>query len=187
MSVQIARKHFTMDEFYRMAAAGILREDERVEPIAGEIVEMRLIGSQHAACVKRLITLMTRHPLGGVQLSVQDPIRLNDVSEPHPDVALLKFRDDFYAGAHPSSGDVLLLIEVADTSLEYDREVKVPLYAAAGIPEVWLIDLPREVVEVYIRPSGGKYRSVQERRRGAVLSPQCDSELVLPVADILGQ
>ncbi|MDQ3917533.1 MAG: Uma2 family endonuclease, partial [Acidobacteriota bacterium] len=135
MSVEIARHFFTVDEFERMGAAGIFHPDDRLELIGGEIVEMSPIGSSHAACVKFLSALLQRLFGGTLIVSTQDPIRLDDFSEPQPDVALLRWREDFYRHAHPTPADVLLVVEVADTTVESDRQVKIPLYARAGIPE----------------------------------------------------
>jgi hypothetical protein len=141
MGVQLARRLFTVAEYHKMAEAGILSEDDRVELLEGEIVAMSPIGSRHAGTVKRLLDQFI--PLQGARrviLSVQDPIRLGEYSEPQPDLALLRPRADFYASSHPGPEDVLLIIEVADQSAAVDREVKVPLYARWGIPEVcWWI------------------------------------------------
>lgn len=141
-----------------MVAAGILREDSRVELIEGEIVEMGPIGSRHAGCVNRLTTLLASLVQQKAVVAVQNPIRLSPRSLPQPDLALLKYREDFYAGAHPGPADVLLVVEVSDESAAYDRDVKVPLYARAGIAEVWLVVLPEKLVEVYRHPSPRGFR-----------------------------
>src|ERR671938_544657 len=141
MSVQVAKRCFSVDEYYRMGEAGILTEDDRVELIEGEIIEMSPIGSRHAACVNRLNTLLGRHLRQTAIVSVQNPIRLDAYSEPEPDVALLRPRADYYESGHPTPADALLIVEVADTSADYDRIIKLPLYAKAGIPEAWLVDL----------------------------------------------
>ncbi|HYY57826.1 MAG TPA: Uma2 family endonuclease [Pyrinomonadaceae bacterium] len=186
MSVQIIKRQFNVTEYNRMAETGILSEDDRVELIEGEIIEMSPIGSRHAACVRRLDATLNQR-LGGVaQVSAQNPILLDDYSEPEPDVALLKPRSDFYAEAHPSPSDVLLIVEVADTSVEYDRQVKAPLYARAGIPEMWLVNLPEEMIEVYARPENGAYRSREEFTRGQSLSSTTIPDLKVNVEDILG-
>jgi len=132
MAAPLVRHRFTVEEYHRMGQAGILSEDDRVELIEGEIVEMAPVGSRHAACVKRLNALLSRRAGGRALVSVQDPIRLGEHSEPQPDLALLKPREDFYAAAHPGPEDVLLVIEVAETSLEYDREVKLPSTLGRG-------------------------------------------------------
>lgn len=149
---------FTVDEYHKMGESGILTEDDRVELIEGELVDMPPIGSDHAGVVI-LLTAMLAGPLSGkALLSSQNPVRLGKRSEPQPDLAVLRPRDDFYRNAHPQPKDVLLVIEVADTTARYDREVKIPLYAAYGIPEVWLIDLRAKRVEVYLQPSKDGYR-----------------------------
>src|SRR5215470_3510676 len=156
MSVEVAKWAFTSDEYHRMLRAGILSEDDRVELIQGEIIKMSPIGSRHAACVKRLNSILSKS-LDRVVISVQDPVALNDYSEPQPDIALLKPRDDFYAGSLPTADDVLLIIEVADASLEYDGTVKLALYAESRIPEAWLAALPGDLVEAHSNPINGTY------------------------------
>mgnify|MGYP005850732689 CR=1 FL=1 len=186
MGVQVVKHRFTVEEYHRMGTAGIFSEDDRVELIEGEIVEMSPIGSRHANCVRRLIYLLSRMTGERAVIDVQNPIRLGEYSEPQPDVTLLRPRPDFYAAAHPGPADVLLVIEVADTSADYDREVKVPLYALAGIPEVWLVELYAEQIEVYRQPLPHGYQEVQIVRRGQHLSPQAFPEPALAVDDILG-
>jgi Uma2 family endonuclease len=186
MAVQILRRRFTIEEYYLMAKAGILGEDDRVELIDGEIVEMAPIGSYHASRVKRLIQLLSQQVGSRAIVSAQDPVRLAEHSEPQPDIALLRPRDDFYASAHPGPADVLLIIEVADTSADYVRQVKAPLYARAGIPEYWLVDLAGQRIEVYRDPSAGEYRQVRLVRRGERLSPEALPSLELSSSDILG-
>ena len=119
-------------------------------------------------------------------VSVQDPIRLSDFSEPQPDLALLKLRDDFYSSGHPAPEDVLLVVEVADSSIQYDRSIKMPLYARSGIPEVWLVDVARDLVEVYARPVSGRYQDFREVRRGETLTLSPLPNLVISVDEILG-
>jgi Uma2 family endonuclease len=187
MGVQLLKRLFTVAEYHKMAEAGILGEDDRVELLNGEIVAMSPIGSRHAGTVKRLLDQFI--PLQGARrviLSVQDPIRLGEHSEPQPDLALLKPRPDFYASSHPGPEDVLLAVEVADQSAAVDREVKVPLYARWGIPEVWLVDLAEEQVEVFRQPSPHGYQDLRTLRRGEVVSPKAFSDLRLTVADLLG-
>jgi len=158
-----ARKHrFTVGEYHQLSQAGILSENKRVELIEGEIIEMVPIGSKHAACVNRLNQLFFNKAGQQTVVSVQNPIRLDKHSEPQPDLALLKPCPDFYADEHPGPQDVLLVVEVAETSQEYDREVKLPLYARAGIPEVWLVDLKEEVVVSYREPGKETYGEVQQ-------------------------
>jgi Uma2 family endonuclease len=137
MALQVSRRLFTVHEYDQMVQAGILHEDDRVELIEGEIIEMAAIGSRHAACVNRLVQLFVMHVAGQAIVHAQNPIRLSERTEPEPDLSLLKPRPDFYAAGHPGPQDVLLVIEVADSSIGFDREIKIPLYARAGIPEVW--------------------------------------------------
>jgi len=186
MSVQIVRRHFNIIEYYRMAAAGVLSEDDRVELIEGEIVEMNPIGSRHAACVGRLTEFLGRLAGGEAIVWVQNPVQVNDSSEPLPDVALLKRRDDFYAQANPQPADVLLIIEVADSSVEYDRDIKIPLYAGAGIPEVWLVNLPKDTIEIYTQLVGDTYREIHIIKRGESLAAKSIPSIVIDVNAVLG-
>jgi Uma2 family endonuclease len=180
------RRLFSVDEYYRMAEAGIFGPDERVELIDGEIIEMAAMGSRHATKVRRLMRRFIVHLGDRAIVSVQSPIRLSSLAEPEPDIAILRPREDEYDGSHPGPGDVLLLIEVADTSLSYDRGRKLPLYAREGVPETWLVDLLHEQIEVYRRPEHGRYQDVEKFARGARLSPLSFSDLSISVDEILG-
>ena len=185
MSLQIAKHAFTVSEFNRMAEMAILSEDDRVELIDGEIIEMSPIGKRHAACVDRLTRLLAR--MGDkLIVRVQGPIQLDDYSEPQPDLTLLRLREDFYAGALPRPADVLLVIEVADTTVEYDRIVKLPAYARSGIPETWLANLPAERVEMYAEPVNGAYTVIKHATRGEMIQSSSVPELLLRVEDVLG-
>lgn len=186
MAVEVWRRRFTVDEYYRMADAGILNEDDQVELIEGEIVEMAPIGSRHAGHVDRLNQLFSRRVADRAIVRVQNPIWLSDYTEPQPDISLLRPRSDFYTSAHPRPQDVLLVVEVADTSIDYDREVKAPLYARLGIGEFWLVDLVRESIEVYRRPSPEGYLEVRRTQRGEGLAPEAFPDLELSVDDVLG-
>lgn len=187
MSVRLLKRRFTVEEYERMGQAGILSEDDRVELIDGEIIEMAAIGTRHAAVVNRLVDLLGPEVRPQALMSVQNPIHADPYSEPQPDLLLVKRRDDYYASAHPRGPDVLLVVEVADTTLEYDRGVKVPLYACAGIPEAWIIALPTEAVEVFRQPSAEGYRTVATLRRGDVLSVEALPSVTLAVDQILGE
>lgn len=186
MAVAPVRKLFTVSEYHTMLTAGIFGEDERLELIEGEICEMSPVGSAHASRVKRLAETFLLRLAARATVSVQDPIWLSELSEPQPDIALLKRREDFYASAHPAAPDVLLVVEVADSSPDYDRRVKGPLYAAAGIAEYWILDLTNRALEVYREPSAGGYRDVRRLRRGERLSPAAFPDLDLAVDEILG-
>ena|SRR3982751_1602212 len=186
MSLQIARHFFTVAEFERMGEAGIFTKDSRLELIEGEIVEMSPIGSRHAACVKFLSRFLNKVIGDKALVSTQDPVHLNDNSEPQPDVALLRLRDDFYSHAHPRPEDVLLIIEVADTTVDYDRLVKVPLYAKARIKEVWLVNLPAEQIEIYAEPSGGAYQIIKQIKRGEEAQAHSIPVVVVSADTVLG-
>jgi Uma2 family endonuclease len=187
MALQVARRQFTVTEYDRMIAAGILQEHDRVELIDGEILEMSPIGSRHAACVNCLNTLFTRQAGDAAIISVQNPIRLNDYTEPEPDIAVLKPSDDFYVTAHPTVEDILLVIEVAETSLEYDREIKIPRYAQAGIPEVWLLDLQHQLVMVYTQPKNDAYQVIKVARGAELVQTVILGGVSVRADDILRQ
>ncbi|MGD2154872.1 MAG: Uma2 family endonuclease [Gemmatimonadales bacterium] len=185
MSTRRATRPFTVDEYYRMADVGILGEDDRVELLDGEIVRMTPIGSRHSACVDRLVRKFTEIPEQRAIVRVQNPLRLSQRSEPQPDLCLVRPRPDYYGGAHPGPGDAFLVVEVAETSLESDRDLKIPLYARAGVPEVWLVDLERRRVHLFRQPSEDGYRSVAKTGPGDQLVPQAFPELTIPVDEIL--
>jgi Uma2 family endonuclease len=185
MPATLTTRRFTVDEYYRMTEAGILGVGERVELIDGEIVQMAAIGSRHAGCVKRLNRLFVRGVEDRAIVQVQDPVRLSDLSEPQPDLAVLRPRTDDYTNAHPGPDDVLLVVEVADATVEVDRGTKAPLYAAAGIGEYWLVDLPQDEIQVFRTSTPNGYHDVRSYRRGDVLRPSALPGLEVPVADIL--
>ena len=185
MAIPLTRRRFTVDEYYRMAEVGIFSEDDRVELIDGAVVDMVPIGAPHAGVIIRLNHLLSRLVGDRAMISPQNPVRLSDYSEPLPDVMLLRPRPDFYTSAHPGPGDVLLLVEVADSSAEYDRSVKVPLYARHGVPEVWLVDLQRQLVEIYRDPAPAGHREIRVVRRGDRLTTLAMPDVPLLVDDIL--
>jgi len=187
MAIQVTRRQFTAAEYDRMIETGILQEDERVELIDGDILEMSPIGSRHAACVNRLNALLIQHAGQQAIVSVQNPIRLGTYSEPEPDIAVLKPDSEYYAYAHPTAADILLLIEVAETSLEYDREVKIPRYAAVGIPEVWLLDLRHQVVVVYTQPHNNTYQHQHTVQGGELVRSSILGGVAFHADDILWQ
>ena len=187
MGMALAVRRFTVDEVERMVRAGILHEDDRVELLDGQLVEMSPIGPPHASCVKRLARLFASLSAGRqATLSIQDPIVLGQHEAPQPDVALLRYRADGYRVRNPGSADTLLVIEVADSTVESDRERKVPLYAGGGIPEAWLANLPGDAVEIYREPRNGHYTDVRTARRGETIAPLAFPHLTLRVDEILG-
>ena len=187
MSDAFALRRFTIRDYHRMGEAGILGCDERLELIDGALVVREPIGSRHASTVRRLDRLWAARVGERSIISVQNPIVLpNDNSELQPDFTLLVPRADFYAGAHPVPADVLLLIEVADSSLRLDRRVKLPLYARAGIREAWLCDLTTDRVEVHRQPGADGYTSVRVAVPGDSLAAEAFPDISLTVRDVLG-
>ncbi len=165
------KRGFSAEDYQLLGRVGILHEDDRVELIEGEVVLMSPIGSKHAACVSILSYLFIDRVEGRAIASTQNPIRLGDDSEPQPDIALLRPRDDFYAEAHPTPDDILLLVEVADSSLERDRKKSMDLYAKHGIPEVWIENLSDDCVERFRNPTESGYSDVRIFSRGERISP----------------
>lgn len=187
MSVPLLRRLFTVKEYHKMVEAGVFSPDDQVELIQGEIIKMSPIGKRHAATVNRLVRLFTQLLGEDIILSPQNPIELNNNSEPQPDIALLLPRSDFYESKLPQPQDVLLLVEVADTTANYDREVKIPVYAQGGITEVWLVDLNQQCVEVYREPISNRYQNMQKLRRGDFLSIQFFPNFSISVDQVLGK
>ena len=184
MSVQTAR--FTVEQYDRMIEAGVFPPEYRAELIEGEIIEMSPVGTRHAACVDALAELLRERLGRSVNIRVQNPIQLNDYSEPEPDVAVLKRREDFYRHAHPTPADALLLVEVSETTLDYDRKRKLPLYARAGVPEVWIVNLTDERIETYADPSGDVYQTTGIAGRGEQVQARSLAVLKLNASDVLG-
>ena len=178
-------RKFTVAEYYRMAEAGILKPDERVELIEGEIIVMPPIGPEHAANVNELNAVFGPHAPGRFRLSVQNPVHLDSGSEPEPDVALLRLREDRYITAHPTPGDVLLIVEVAHSTLAYDRDVKAHLYGRNNIPETWVRNLPEDCIERFTQPGPEGYAQHTVHRRGETLTPVSFPDLELAVAELL--
>ena len=174
---------FSVEDYHRMGEAGILHEDSRVELIRGQVIDMTPIGTPHLAMVNRLNSLLAIALHGRATVSPQNPVRLPDGSEPQPDVTILKWRADYYRRRRPEAQDVLLLIEVSDSSLDYDRNVKVPLYAEGGIPESWIVNLEEWCIEVY----GALPDSHDAARRIATAGDVLDvAGVAFQVAELLG-
>jgi Uma2 family endonuclease len=186
MAVDYQRYRFTVDEYYRMAEAGIFDEDSRVELIEGEIIQMPPIGPVHQDSVDSTNVTFVRRFSDVARVRVQGPIRLGIRNEPEPDICLLRIRPEPYRASHPGPDDVLLVVETADTTLAADRRLKLPMYARAGIPEVWLVDLPNDVVHVYREPFEDGYRVIQTLRRGDRVAPLAFPDRELDVSDLLG-
>ena len=186
MAVQAMKYRFTVDEYQRMGTSGIFHEDDRVELIEGEIVTMTPIGRLHAGCVDYLTSFFVSRVGGRANVRVQNPVRLDNYSEPQPDITLLKHKESFYREGHPKPSDVLLLIEVADSSGAYDRSVKIPLYAKNGIVEFWIVDLEQRLIEAYRELDQNAYQQTATYRPGETLSPQLFPDVVLNVSDVIG-
>ncbi len=186
MSVAVTTRKFTVDEYHAMIQSGILQEDDRVELLAGEIIEMSPISSKHAGCLNRLVELFSVLLIRkDAHLGVQNPVFISKTSEPQPDLSLLKYRKIAYSDRHPKPDEVYLLIEISETSRTTDRDIKLPLYAQANIREVWLVDLVNEVVERYLEPKGNAYQSIEKYIAGQEISPQAFPDFRLAVKDIL--
>jgi Uma2 family endonuclease len=156
----LQRHRLTVDAYYRMGQAGVFAPHARVELIEGEVFDMAPIGTRHASAVKKLIALLSAAAQGRAIVAAQDPLRLSSSSEPQPDLMLLRPRADFYAQAHPGPADVLLLIEVSDASVVYDRGIKLDLYAKHGVTEVWIVDLEHNVVRFFRGCDGERYTDI---------------------------
>lgn len=178
-------RRYTVDEYHRMIETGIPDENDRVELIAGEIVAKPRITARDAACVTETGSWFILHLAGRAIVSIRSPVCLPPHSEPEPDAALLRSRPDRYRESVPGPEDVLLIIEVSDSSLPYDRETKLPLYAAAGIPEVWIVDLQRRRVLVHRRPDGDMYREAIVIDDGS-LSPVAFPDLAIEMSEVFG-
>ena len=182
----VARYKFDVHQYHAMAKAGVLKEDDRVELIDGEIVAMSSIGPAHVGAVNSSNMFWAIRLGGRAIVQIQNPIRLDERNQPQPDIAILKLKDDFYRSGLAGPDDVLLLIEVSDTSLRYDRRIKLALYARFGIPEVWIANIRARAIEAYTDPVNGEYTSLQTFRRGQTATPTAFPDVVLPVSDIIG-
>ena len=179
------RRRFTVAEYYAMAEAGILTQQDRVELLDGDIVLMAPIGNRHAFCVDWLNRFWVLALAERAIVRIQNPVRLNDSSEPEPDIALLGWRDDFYVSGHPGPQSVLLLIEVADSTVDFDRNQKLLLYARAGIAEFWVVNLQDRRVETYAEPDGDRYGAIRYYGPGESVAPLSFPDIALEVANIV--
>ena len=184
-TVDVRRRRFTVEEYYRMAEVGILGPEDRVELIEGDIIEMSPIGTRHATSVSALNRRLILAVGDAAVLSPQNPVRLFPDTEPQPDIVLLRPPEARYWQLKAGPADALLVVEVSDTSYRFDRHVKVPIYARARIPEVWIVDLTREVVEVFREPTRDGYESVTRLERGATIAPAALPGATIAIAEIL--
>jgi Uma2 family endonuclease len=182
------RWKWTSDDLIRMGEAGLLPREGRFELLDGDVYELMPPNPLHAFIVGLIRTLL--HPVvscRGAHIREEKPLRLRDGYDPQPDVAVVRGREHDYRDRFPGPGDVLLVIEVAETSLEHDRTMKLPAYAEAGIPECWIVNLPEKAIEVYRDPEGGAYRVGRIARSGETVEPLCAPESALSVAELLGE
>lgn len=185
ITVQAPKRRFSVKEYHQLMEAGILQEDDRVELIQGEIIQRNPISPKHAGNVDRIVRVLTFLFRESAIIRSQNPVQLHDYSEPEPDIAVLKPRADFYTTAHPTAGDVLFLIELSDSSLEYDQEIKLPEYAASHIPEYWIVDLKKNQITVYSAPSAEQYLKSQTFQLDELIeSPALPNPIV--VSKLLG-
>ena len=186
MQTEATRKWFTVDDYYRMGETGILGENDRTELIEGEIIEMSPIGDPHMLSVNRATMIFARGIGAKAVASVQNPAFMDQFNLPQPDVVLIRPREDFYGGGKPYPEDVVLLIEISDSSLRFDRKVKVPIYARSGIREVWIVDLQNSAIHVHREPKDKGYLSVETKGRDEVVSPQAFPDFAIKVSELLG-
>lgn len=186
MSISILKRRFTVEEYDKMGRSGIFPDTEKNELIEGEIIARSPIGKRHAACVSRLSELFFNKLANVASVRVQNPIILDDFSEPQPDIVLVKRRVDFYEERHPQPSDIFLLVEVADTSFEFDQQVKIPLYCQNGIREVWLINLAENYLLLYQSPTPKGYQITDVLTPEKTVTLDIFPEFKIKVQEILG-
>lgn len=186
MAVEMCRRRFSVDDYHRMVGAGILCESERVELIRGEVVPMTPIGPRHNGCVNRASAAFASAVAKKAIVQTQGSVRLSFFDEPEPDLVLLRPKADFYISAHPHPADILLIVEIADSTLAYDSRIKARLYAESGVPEYWLADVAAGIVARYTDPVDGGYRDVHTFRRGAMIAPALLPDVRIAVEDLVG-
>ena len=191
VAVERPRHRFSVDDYHRMIEVGVLTPDDKVELIAGEVVgRMSAMNARHGGCIRQLQRRLERALGDSASISTQLPVAIPDYDEPEPDISVLRYREDEYAEMHPTAADVLIAIEVSDTSIHYDRRVKLPMYAHASIPESWLVDSTRrgDLIERHTDPDSdtGTYRTVVQVRRGEAITSTVLPDLSLPVDKVLG-
>lgn len=182
---QPRRLRFTVDEYYKMFELGMLEDFEHSEIIEGELIQRIGIGDRHATVVNLLTKIFIKNLSDDILVSVQNPVRLSNYNEPEPDLALADL-SKFDGKRHPRPAEVILLVEVSDSTVKYDRDKKLPLYAEAEIPEVWIVNLPNDIIEIHSQPSVGLYQFVKIFKRGEIVESEALPELNLEVDKILG-
>ena len=183
---QFERYPITTDIYHQMIEQGILTSNDKIELLEGDLIKMSAVGPRHAACVDRLSEIL-RTAFGiAITLRHQNPVELSKVSEPEPDITILRRREDFYAQTHPSPDDVLLLIEISESTLKKDRGIKLSAYAKAEILEYWIVNLQDDIIEVYTNPTDNSYQTVRLVHRHETLSPVLLPTVILEADDVLG-
>lgn len=185
-AAQPKKFRFKVHDVHRIIEAGFLPEDNQTEIINGEIIEKMPIGSKHAGTVKRIAEFFRDLTRNTALISVQDPVQLSVFDEPQPDIALLKRRSDFYTKKHPTAADVFLIVEVSDSTLVYDKQTKINLYASAQIAECWIVNLSKNVIEIFTQPENGAYQKNQVVRRNETAQSSVLENLAIGANDILG-
>ncbi|MGI8638652.1 MAG: Uma2 family endonuclease [Pyrinomonadaceae bacterium] len=181
---QPRRLRFSVDEYYKMIELGILKDYEKAEIIEGELIQKTPIGDKHAAAVNALNRFFIKNVSDDILVSVQNPVRLSDYDEPEPDITLADLTK--YDGKrHPRPSEVILIVEVSDSTLKYDRDTKLSLYAESEIPEVWIVNLKNDIIEVHQKPSNGIYQLAKIFKPGEVLQSEALPNLNLEVDKIL--
>jgi Uma2 family endonuclease len=185
MTIEAQRHRFTVDDYHRLGELGFFDPEIRTELLEGEIIDMATVREPHAECVDLLAARFIRALDPTVRVRVQNPVRLSRLSEPLPDLVLARARPGGFVRSHPEPDEILLLIEVADTSYAKDRELKLPLYATAGIPEVWIVNLLERRIEVYRRPAGSQYTEMQFVGEGETVTPAALPTVVVAVDAVM--
>ena len=179
------QKHrFNVSDWHQLGENNFFLPEARMELIEGEIIDMVPIGSSHGGCVKWLTQFFVTQLVGSAIVSVQDPVQLGNFSEPQPDLMILRPELHFYSKRHPTPTDVLLLIEVSESTLNYDRHTKVPLYARHGIIETWIVNLEQNCIEVYLKPQELGYQEKHIFQRGEVIIPSQLAQIKIIVAEV---
>jgi Uma2 family endonuclease len=185
MQILTQKFRFTVAQYHQMARSHIFQPEEKLELIEGEILQMSPVGLKHAKTVKLLNHLLTYQLYNQAIIGVQDPIQLDDFSEPQPDLSILKIQADFYELEIPKSKDIYWLIEVSDSTIKYDRDTKIPLYAANNIPEVWVVNLNDHLLEIYRQPENNHYQKYQKFTPNQTVSPLAFPDLIINLSEIL--
>ena len=185
MAIEISKRLFDVRDYYRMAEAGILQEGDKVELIEGEVLAMSPIGSPHSAAIDRAARALMKLSGDAAIVRIQGPVRLDDYNEPQPDIALLRPKKDFYAAGHPSPPDILLIVEIAQSSLQFDQTIKLRLYGRAGVPEYWVSDIQHDRLFAYSDFEADSYRTIRELHRGDFIAPKLLPERQIPVDSLL--